>query len=150
VASDARERSREIVEALDLRVRSRDLIENQSNLLARVQARGKLYAFAYSKFEAVGIIVRVFLATKGEVLKGSSRRQYLVPRDSAHDVPHLSGIVSSGVNPTHQTAHAGAGDVVHGNVMLFQPGNDADVGESKSPATLESQAHRGTFSSCRG
>ena len=51
--------------------------------------------------------------------------------------------MASGVNTADQAAHAGAGDVVHGNVMLFHPGNDPDVGQTERAAALEGQAERG-------
>src|SRR5208283_1593085 len=51
------------------RVGSRNLIENQRNLLAGVQACGKLKAFVDSKFEGAGIVVDVLLAPEREVLK---------------------------------------------------------------------------------
>ena len=54
---------------------------------------------------------------------------------------HLGGIVSGGVNPAHQAAHAGAGDVGDGDVMLFQPGNHTDVGQSKRSTALQHQSN---------
>ena len=69
VGGYAGERSREIVEALEFGVGKRDLIENEHDLLAGVEACRKLYAFVYAEREAVGIIAGVLLAPKGEVIE---------------------------------------------------------------------------------
>src|SRR5208337_654763 len=124
----------------DFRVGERDLIENQRDLLAGIQACGKLQSLAQSKFKPVGIIADVLLAPEREVVEGRLPRHYLVPGDPAHDLAHLSGIVSGGVNPPDQTAHAGACDVIRSEVMFLEPGNDTDVGEPERPAALENQA----------
>ncbi len=115
---------------------SRDLVENEHDLLAGVEAGGKLQAFVQSKLKAVGIIAGIFLAPEREVVKRSQRRQHLVPVDAVHDLAHFGGIVAGGVHPAHQTAHAGAGDVIYRDVMLLHPGNDTDVGEPKRAAAL--------------
>ena len=145
VGSYACERSWEIVEALDLRVRKGDLIENQRDLLAGVEALGKLQAFAQPKFQVVGIVAGVFLAPKREGVEGRLPRHDLVPGDLVHDLAHLSSIVSGGIDPANQAAHAGAGDIVKRNVVFLQPGNDTHVGKSQRPTALEHQAYGRTL-----
>ena len=125
ISGYASEGSRQVVEALDLRVGERDLIQNQRDLLAGVEACGKLQAFAQSEFQAVGIIAGVLLAPERKIVERCCRRQDLVPGDPVHDLAHLGGIMSSGVDPAHQTAHAGTGDVVHRNVTKSRTTRDA-------------------------
>jgi len=49
------------------------------------------------------------------------------------------------INAADQTAHAGAGDVVHGDVISLQPGNNVDVGEPEGPTTLQYQTDLGAL-----
>ena len=53
----------------------------------------------------------------------------------------------SGVYPSDQPAHAGAGDVVHRYVMFLKPGDNPNVGEPEGPTALENETDRGTPSS---
>src|ERR1039458_1938194 len=99
VGGYASEWSWEVVEALELRVGKRDLIEDQRDLLAGIEALGKLQALAQSKFQVVGIVASVFLAPKREVVKRRMPSHDLIPRDLVHDLPHLSRIVSGGIDP---------------------------------------------------
>ena len=140
VGGDAGERNRQIVEALDLGVRQRDLVENQRNLLAGVEALGKLHALAQSEFEVVGIIAGVLFAAEGQVVERRLPRHHLVPVDAIHHLAHFSGIASGGINSAHQSAHAGAGNVVHRNVVFLQPGNDAHMRQPESSTALQHQA----------
>ena len=139
VGGYAGERSGEIIEALDLRVGSRDLVENQRDLLARIEALGKLHSLAQSKLQAVGISAGILFAAVCEVVKGRLPRHYLVPRNTIHDLAHLDGIMSGGVNPADQATHAGAGNVVNRYVMFLHPGNDTDVRQSERTSTLQDQ-----------
>ena len=47
--------------------------------------------------------------------------------------------MAGGIDPADQAAHAGAGDVVHGNVVLFHPGNDPTCARPERSAALEGQ-----------
>ena len=135
--------NRQIVEALDLGIRQRDFIEDQRDLLTGVEAFGELDAFAYSEFQAVGIITSVFLAAKRKVVERGLSSHDLVPVDTVHHLAQLGSVAPGGVYSANQAAHAGTGNVIHRNVMLLQPGNDADVRQPKSSAALQNQANRG-------
>jgi hypothetical protein len=74
-----------------------------------------------------------------------SPERALVPGDFVHDLAHLSGIVSGGIDPANQAAHAGAGDMVKRNMVFLQPGNDTHVGKSQRPTALEHQAYGRTL-----
>ena len=50
--------------------------------------------------------------------------------------------MAGGVDTAYQTAHAGAGDVIHRDVVFLQPGDDADVRQSERATALQHQAYR--------
>ena len=142
VRGHASKRNGKIVEALYFRVGKRNLIENQRDLLAGVESLGELQSLAQAKLKAVRIVAVIFFAPEGEVVKRRLSRHYLVPVNALHHLANLGRIASGRIDPAHQTAHAGAGDIVHGNVMFFQPGDDAYVRQSESSATLQNQPER--------
>src|SRR5260221_7122964 len=52
----------------------------------------------------------------------------------------LLGSFPSGVQTANQTAHAGSRDVIDGNVMIFKPLQDTDVGQAKGTTAFEGDA----------
>ena len=47
------------------------------------------------------------------------------------------------VRAADEAAHAGASDVVHGDMVLFKPCDDADVGQAERASAFKDQAERG-------
>src|SRR5258708_39093102 len=45
-----------------------------------------------------------------------------------------------GVQTSNQAAHAGSRDVIDGNVMIFKPLQDTDVGQAKGTTAFEGDA----------
>jgi len=53
---------------------------------------------------------------------------------------HLGRGVPGGVHAANQRAHAGSGDAVDGDVIIFKPLNHAHVGQAECSAAFKSQA----------
>src|ERR1035438_6234905 len=138
VGGHAGEGNWQVIEALDLGVRQRNLVENQRNLLAGVESLGKLQSLAQSKLEAVGIVAGVFLAAERQIVKRSLSGQHLVPVDAVDNLAEFGSIAPGGVHSADQSAHAGARDVIDGNVMLFHPGDHTYVRQAVCAAALQS------------
>ena len=69
--------------------------------------------------------------------------------DSADDLVELSGIISRGIEAANERAHTGSGDVVHGDMVLLEPADDANVSQSEGAAAFEDKCNsRSRFRSC--
>src|SRR5690242_4285730 len=102
-----------------------------------------------SELKRVGIGASVFFATVGEILEGNLIAEHLIPVDSADDLVELSGIISRGIEAANERAHTGSGDVVHGDMVLLEPADDANVSQSEGAAAFEDKCNsRSRFRSC--
>ena len=122
IGGNAGEGNWHIVEALDLGVGKRNLIENQRHLLAGVKSPGELQPLAQPEFQGVGIVAGILFTAEGQVVEGSLAGHHLVPVDAVYDLANLGGIPAGGIDPADQSAHAGSGDIVYRDMVLFQPG----------------------------
>src|ERR1700737_2143479 len=57
-----------------------------------------------------------------------------------HQLFQLIGRFTCGVKSTHQSSHAGPGDIIDRNVMSFKPFQHPDVSEPERTASFERQA----------
>src|SRR6266849_10904843 len=92
-----------------------------------------------------GILKRpqVLLPAIRKILVRRSPADDRVPVLLPHKVFHLFGSLSSRVETPDESSHAGAGNVVNRDVMLFEPAQDANVRESERTPAFKRDADAG-------
>src|SRR6202008_1939852 len=107
----------------------------QSHTLAGVVTIGP----AQSVFQAKrGINLKVstiLLSTIGNLGINGSGTKSLLPINFLGKGLNLGGRHARGVHRADDAAHAGSGNPVDGNVILFHPFNDTDFGQTVSTTT---------------
>jgi hypothetical protein len=85
----------------------------------------------------------VFFAAEGKVFIGCATAEKERPICGAEDFLELIRGFAGGVEAADEAAHAGAGEVVDGDVVFFKPFEDADVGFAERAAAFEGDADFG-------
>ena len=140
VGCHAGKRSGQIVEALDLGVGKRHLIEDEAHLLAGIEAFRKLNAVAQSKLQARRKFDRILFTPVGQVSEWQLAAERLVPVHVLNQLLDLVGGAARRIDATDQASHACAGDQVHWHVVLIEPLQHANVRQAKGPTPFEHQA----------
>ena len=98
-----------------------------------------------------GILKRpqVLLPAIRKILVGRSPADNRVPVLLLHKIFHLLGSLSSRVETPDESSHAGPGNVVDWDVMLFKPSQNANVRESERASAFEGDADARTLWSWR-
>ena len=136
----AAERDGQLVEGFDLGVGHRLAIHQQRDLLSRVQSRRQAHAVAEADQERVRVRAQVFTPAEGQVPIGRGPGEHEVPVELMGQGAELSGSLPGRVEAADQGAHAGARDVVHGDVVGLEPLEHADVGQAEGAPAFEGHA----------
>ena len=119
------------------------MIENQSDLVAGIEAFRKANTVFQAELEAIGIIALVLFSAIIEIAEWSLATKHLAPGNLIDKLANLCRGLTDGIHATDQPAHAGAGNVADRDVMFFEPGDHADVGESQRRSTFENKTYFG-------
>ena len=92
---------------------------------------------------AVGEVAGVFTTAEGARGVGVREGEDRVEDAIVDDAAELSGGVPGGVEGGHHAAHGGPGDDIDGDVVLFKPLQDADLGETDGSSAAEGEADAG-------
>src|SRR5260370_42389058 len=87
----------------------------------------------------------ILLATVRELGINRLGQESFVPIDSFGEGLNLGWRHARGVHRANDAAHAGSGNPVHGNVVLFHPLNNADFGQAERTPAAESQSNSRTM-----
>ena len=74
----------------------------------------------------------------------------MVPVDVLHHLAHFLRVAPGRIDAAHQPAHAGAGDVTHRDVVLFQILDHADMSETECATALQNEAELRLVAGRRG
>jgi hypothetical protein len=97
-----------------------------------------------AKAQHCGVALRasIFLAAKRQIFIIYLAVHQSVPVQALDLAPYLGCSHPGSVETPDQTAHAGARDVVDGNMVLLKPFDQSNMSKSQSAATFQSQADR--------
>src|SRR3974377_2255205 len=104
-------------------------------MLSAVETGRKCPPVAQAKLQVVGIRAGVLFAAKGKIRVRNGAGHDLVPVDALAALAKPGRADPGGIRAANQSAHARPGDVVDRDVMLLEPGDDADMGEAECTAT---------------
>jgi hypothetical protein len=105
--------------------------------MAGVESGRKSGAVFQADLNGIGDGAGVFFAAEREVFVGSASAEKKPPIRGAQDFLELMRGLTGGVEAADEAAHAGAGQVVDGDVVLFEPFQNADVGFAERAAAFE-------------
>jgi hypothetical protein len=140
---DAAEGDGEIVEGGDVGIVDGLAVDEEIDLVAGVESGRKGGAVFEADLDGIEDGAGVFLAAEGEVFVGGAAAEKQRPIRGAEDFLELVRGLAGGVHTADEAAHAGAGEVVDGNVVLFKPFEDANVGFAERAAAFEGDADFG-------
>src|SRR5262249_30317563 len=140
VRCHAAERDRQIVEILNVRVRSGFTAEQKNERLRWIQTGRKREAFRKLQRIPSGDAIPFLLLRHRTIFKLGSRPQEVFPVCFADDLFEGSCVVSGRIQAAKQPAYTRAGDPVHGNAMLLQISQHADLGEAQCSAPAQSDS----------
>ena len=122
--------------SLDLRHGQRQAAQDLRELLPLHQAaRQAEFAALEAQRKLHQEILVLELAAEIESLARRAVTERVLPVDRGHDSLDVGGRKTRRVQATDHRAHAGAGDRVHGNVVLFEHLEHADVSGAACAAT---------------
>ncbi len=103
------------------------------------------FAGSFFKFQLVGQRDKVsfgsFFQGRRQVLAGDVVAQQIEPiLRCCYRIQH-AGVVPNGIEPAHNGAHAGAGNVVDGNAGFFEYFEGTNVDKAFGASSLEHHAH---------
>src|SRR5580765_5866557 len=113
--------------------------------MAGIQAGGTGKPSLETELDERGIVARVFFAPVRKIFIGRLAANDDVPALRRDDLFEFARRFAGGVETANQAAHAGASDVVHRDVMVFEPLQDANVGETEGAAAFEGYADLGAW-----
>lgn len=93
--------------------------------------------------DGVGQRTRVFAATEVLALVAGAEAEDRGKDGRVHDGLELFRGLAGGVEGTDHAAHAGARDHINGDVVLFEPLEDSDLGEAESASAAEGESNAG-------
>ena len=107
--------------------------------MAGIEAGGQADPlFLVAEFNGGGVFAGILFAAVAELAKRDRRGKDSAPIDFRDEGADFIRAVASGVEATDEATHAGAGDVINGDAVVFEPLEDADVGEAEGAATGKS------------
>ena len=115
--------------------------KQESENLAGIKARGQCESLAEAECHAAGSAVPVLLLDDGPIDEAWIRAEQCVPIGLVNNLLQIVRILADGVEAADQSAHAGAGDEIDGDVMLFKILDDADVRQAERAAAAEREAN---------
>ncbi len=141
VGGNGAERDGEVVEVLYLRHRQGESAQDLRELLALHQSARQTELPAFDAQRELDQVVLVFeLSPEVEIGARRPVAEGVLPVHRGHDPFDVARREPGGIQTTHHGAHAGAGDGVDGNVVLFQNLEHADVGGASRATAGEHQA----------
>jgi len=146
---NAAEGDGEIVEGRNAGVVDDFAVDEEIDLVAGVEPGRKRGATFQADLDGIGDGPGVFLAAEREVFVRRAAAEKERPICGAEDFLKLSRGLAGGVEAADKSAHAGAGEVVDGDVVLFKPFEDADVGFAERAAAFERDADFGASGGLR-
>ena len=142
VGGDAAEGNREIVEGFDIRVSQGFAIDQETDLLAGVQSAGQREPFAQPQQDRIRKRNLVLFPAEGQILVRDCSAQDHIPILCFHQFVQLLRSFPAGVQTSHQAAHAGAGEVIDGNVMVLEPLQHPDMCQAERAPAFERHPDR--------
>src|ERR1700739_312816 len=103
-------------------------IDEQIDLMASIESGRKRGAMFQADLNGIGDGSGIFLAAEREVFVGGAAAEKQRPIRGEENLLQIIGGFSGGVKAADEAAHAGAGKVVDGDMVLFKPFQNADVG----------------------
>lgn len=151
VGGDAAERDGEGVEVDAVVVAEEAAVEEGVEALVGEDGVAEGDAVAEADGKCVGEGAGVFAAAEGAAGVGGPEAEDLTEDGVVHDDFEAVDGDAGGVEGADHAAHAGSGDDVDGDVVLFEPLEDADFGEGEGAAATEGKADaRATDGTGRG
>ena len=150
VGGDAAERNRQVVKAGDSRFGERDAVEQQSDALAGIETVRPVETVLQAQRSRNQEITPVLLPAIGKLRVNRLRQESFVPINFFGELLDLVRRHASGVHRPNDAAHAGSGNPVHRNVVLFHPSDHPDLGQSQRATTAEREANSRTMAGTGG
>src|SRR6516225_2248029 len=145
VGSDASKRNRQIIEALSPRVRQRNAVENEFNLLPGIKSGRELQSIVQAKLQRARVLASILLPAERQVPISGLTVDDLVPLDALHDVAQFSSISPGGVHAAYESTHAGTSDISYRDAVLFQVLDNPDMRQPQRTPSLQDQSELGLF-----
>src|SRR6266566_4371727 len=101
VSCDAAKRDWQIIKALQDRIRQRNSIQDEFDLLPRIETSRKPGAVAQPKFKRIRVLSAVLLAPEGKIRELSGTAQDRIPVNTFHQLADLWWVHTRGVRPTN-------------------------------------------------
>lgn len=121
VGGNTAKRNREVVEAGQCGIGERDAVEEQAHALAGAEANGTFQSVLETELGWYLVGAAIFFAAIGKLGISGFAGHGFIPMNGFDKLAHFGGGAAGGVEGADQAAHAGAGDRINGDVILFQP-----------------------------
>ena len=141
IGGHAAEGNGEIVKRLHARISQSFPVDQKADLLAGIQSSGQHQASPQTQHNRVGERDLVFFSSERQVFIRNGSAQDDIPILLFNQLAKLLRTLAGGVESAHQAAHAGAREIVDGNVMVFKPLQHSDVRQSERSAAFERHAN---------
>ena len=128
-----------IVEAGDFGLRKSDAVQEKSHALPGVVSVGTAETVFQAQRCVDQKVAAVLLAAKRNLRVHGRWSKGFVPVNVFCKGLHLRWRHACGIHSSDNRTHAGTRDAIDRNVILFNPLDDADLGESQSTTPTESQ-----------
>src|SRR5258708_25646654 len=100
VSCDAAKRDWQIIKALDGRIRQRNSIHDEFDLLPRIETSRKPGAVAQPEFQRIRALLTILLAPEGKIRVLGGTAQDRIPITTFHQLPDLQSVHTGGVHTT--------------------------------------------------
>src|SRR5260370_32412126 len=97
VSCDAAKRDGQIIKALDGRIRQRNSIQDEFDLLPRIETSRKPGAVAQPEFQPIRVLLTVLLAPEGKIRVLGGTAQDRIPISTFHQLADLQWVHTCGV-----------------------------------------------------
>ena len=144
ICGDAAERDGEGVEVDAVVVAKEATVEEGVEALVGEDGVAEGDAVTEADGDAVGEGAGILATAEGAAGVGGVEAEDLIKDGVVHDDFEAIYRCADGVERADHAAHAGSGDDVDGDMVLFKPLEDADLRQGKSAAAAEGQTDAGT------
>jgi hypothetical protein len=124
----AGKRSGQVIEALDLGIGKRDVVQDETYLLPGIEACRKLNTVSQAKLNLRREFDLILFAAVREVAEGELATECLVPVHILNQLLDLFRRTAGRIETANQASHAGAGHQVYRHVVLVEPFQYANMG----------------------
>ena len=136
---------RKVVERWDRRIRQRFAVDQEANLMPRVQPRGEVGTVLKADLNRVRNFPGIFLAPEREIrIRGSATKQDR-PIGVLNNFVQLIGRLTRSVKASNEATHTCARQVINGDVVLFEPFKDANMRLAQRPSPLQRDTDKPPF-----